>query len=56
MLVMWAQANLFAPQLIEIRFVPEGQRKAQCPIKYRTWPTDAALHEIVRKEAAKAKA
>jgi hypothetical protein len=56
MLVMWAQANLVSPQLNEVRVVPEGQRKVQCPVKYRVRPTDAVLHDIARREVAKAKA
>jgi hypothetical protein len=53
MLIMWAQVNLAAPQLTEVRVIPALQRKSECPVKYRMWPTDAVLRDIARREAAK---
>lgn len=56
MLVMWAQANLVAPQLVEVRVVPEPQRNAQCPVKYRIRPTDSLMQDIAGREEAGLKA
>ena len=53
MLIMWAQVNLAAPQLTEVRVVPVTQRKPECPVKYRIWPTDTVLRDVSRREAAK---
>jgi hypothetical protein len=33
-LVMWAQINLVASQLVEVRVVPEIRRNVQCPVKF----------------------
>lgn len=48
-LVMWVQANLVAPQLTEVRFVPEERHNAQNPVKYRVQPNDAAMQNVGRR-------
>lgn len=53
MRVMWSQANLVAPGLVAVAAIPEAQRKAECPVKYRIRPTAAALQEIAIMEAGR---
>ncbi|MGJ4941408.1 hypothetical protein ACQR1W_12615 [Bradyrhizobium sp. HKCCYLS1011] len=48
MLVMAAQANLAAPGLVAVQAIPEQDRKAECPVKYRIRPTAAVLQDIAR--------
>jgi hypothetical protein len=50
MLVMWAQVNLVAPGLVEVRVIPEATRNPASPIKYRIRPSDALLADILKRE------
>jgi hypothetical protein len=54
MLVMWARINLVASQHVEVRYLPEEQRNAQCPVKYRIRPTDALMAVTMQLEKARA--
>jgi len=51
MLVMAAQVNLVAPALVVLQAIPEQDRKAECPVKYRIRPTTALLQDIAAQEA-----
>jgi hypothetical protein len=45
--------NLVAPGLLAVAAIPEAQRKAEYPVKYRIRPTAAALQEIAIMEAGR---